>query len=463
MALKTPTPCKDLAFGDLNPVQVPKRRSISDSQKRRNEKTDYSHSRDLRSNYSSRLAYTISATLEEYPYSWSLSARNFRNDSKLVVVTAVLIEETCSPSHDEEIQTLDGITVPQEFISNLHYQFIAVQPGLPVPSPGDIIRVDFQNRSSHTGPIYLGISESTNLGVEATQVSEGLLAELNPANAMATSLNQAPKTADEAKILERPITLISGMGTRRDIGAPGEISHHYGVDLNAPLNTPVFALFDGYIQTAYEQDGMAITIVTDDKRKIATYMHLNALAIDDTQHFRERPIGDLNANKGRSLGLSGKRIKKGQLIGITGFGGVPPKSDGKGGKGGPHLHLELEEIPPQFNTDENRTANDEFAIREKYFSPEKKAHYEQWKQTDRYRKFLELKNTEIPKDANESQEKEARKKQNEGITGIKKFERRFLRHPTADEIATIFRAPQVCVTRGNCTDTSYNGNVQAKQ
>ena len=39
---------------------------------------------------------------------------------------------------------------------NSYPEFIAADPKLPLPSPGDIVRVDFRNRQTQEGPIYLG-------------------------------------------------------------------------------------------------------------------------------------------------------------------------------------------------------------------------------------------------------------------------------------------------------------------
>ncbi|HBV98004.1 MAG: hypothetical protein JL50_01150 [Peptococcaceae bacterium BICA1-7] len=96
-----------------------------------------------------------------------------------------------------------------------------------------------------------------------------------------------------------------------EFGAPRDYGPHEGVDLAAPLGTPVVAMAGGVLkfdETAL--GGLAIFLKGDDGRTYV-YMHL-----------------------GKRIGYSGLRVKAGEVIGEIGM---------TGRTSGPHLHFEIRE------------------------------------------------------------------------------------------------------------------------
>lgn len=90
----------------------------------------------------------------------------------------------------------------------------------------------------------------------------------------------------------------------------GKRTTHHGIDLRAPMNTPVYAPYSGVVTYSSWMNGYGKTIIIDHGKGYTTrYAHLNRW----------------NVKKGQ-------RIKKGQYIGKTG---------NTGNSTGPHLHYEI--------------------------------------------------------------------------------------------------------------------------
>jgi len=100
-------------------------------------------------------------------------------------------------------------------------------------------------------------------------------------------------------------TIVAGgeYGAARDYGA------HEGVDLAAPLGTPVVAVANGVVNFAETSRGGMTVFLNGDDGKVYVYMHL-----------------------GEREGYSGMRVKVGDVIGRVGM---------TGRTSGPHLHFEV--------------------------------------------------------------------------------------------------------------------------
>ena len=103
--------------------------------------------------------------------------------------------------------------------------------------------------------------------------------------------------------------LTSGFGTRRH-PLLGGLRLHSGVDLAAPMGTPIFATSDGMVSAAQWQGGYGLLVSLDHGRGVQTrYGHLSRLNV-----------------------AAGQRVRKGDVIGFVGSTGRST---------GPHLHYEI--------------------------------------------------------------------------------------------------------------------------
>lgn len=93
----------------------------------------------------------------------------------------------------------------------------------------------------------------------------------------------------------------------------GSPKRHDGVDITMPIGTPIYADRDGVVLRVGQQRGYGLTIdAGPDEAGRSKYAHLSEAHV--------KP---------------GQRVKKGDVIGLSGISGNPPK----GGK--PHLHYEV--------------------------------------------------------------------------------------------------------------------------
>jgi murein DD-endopeptidase MepM/ murein hydrolase activator NlpD len=93
------------------------------------------------------------------------------------------------------------------------------------------------------------------------------------------------------------------LGLRPDI--------HYGVDLAAPVGTPVVAMKPGTVSFAGEMRGYGMVVIVEHNSKLRTvYAHLSELNV-----------------------RTGETVKGGQII---------AKSGQSGNASGPHLHFEIQ-------------------------------------------------------------------------------------------------------------------------
>ena len=106
-----------------------------------------------------------------------------------------------------------------------------------------------------------------------------------------------------------PIT--SSFGQREDpITGNGEGEFHPGIDISAPMGTPVRATADGIVKSAQMQNGYGREVIIDNGRGVETcYGHMSGFAV-----------------------MSGQTVIRGQIIGYVGMSGRTT---------GPHLHYEV--------------------------------------------------------------------------------------------------------------------------
>jgi murein DD-endopeptidase MepM/ murein hydrolase activator NlpD len=106
-----------------------------------------------------------------------------------------------------------------------------------------------------------------------------------------------------------PIT--SSFGQREDpINGNGEGEFHPGIDISAPIGTPVRATADGVVKSAQMVNGYGREVVLDNGRGIETcYGHMSGFAV-----------------------MTGQTVVRGQIIGYVGMSGRTT---------GPHLHYEV--------------------------------------------------------------------------------------------------------------------------
>ena len=103
--------------------------------------------------------------------------------------------------------------------------------------------------------------------------------------------------------------LSSGFGLRVH-PLRAEVRMHSGIDLAAPLGSPIFATDSGRISSAGWQGGYGIAVAIEHPGGLQTrYGHMSRLAV-----------------------MAGQRVEKGQIIGFVGSTGL---------SSGPHLHYEV--------------------------------------------------------------------------------------------------------------------------
>lgn len=106
-----------------------------------------------------------------------------------------------------------------------------------------------------------------------------------------------------------PIT--SSFGQREDpITGSGEGEFHTGIDISAPMGTPVRATADGIVRSAQMENGYGREVVLDNGNGVETcYAHMSGFAV-----------------------MSGQSVVRGQVIGYVGMSGRTT---------GAHLHYEV--------------------------------------------------------------------------------------------------------------------------
>lgn len=133
---------------------------------------------------------------------------------------------------------------------------------------------------------------------------------------------EGKNTAKWDKPIKQGIGRISSPFGRRNAPIAGASTDHKGIDIAAPLNTPVYAAADGRVVTASVRGGYGRTVEIDNgtidgKRVSSLYAHLNSWTVNN-----------------------GQTVYKDDIIGYVG-GAKDDKTAGV--STGPHLHFEVKE------------------------------------------------------------------------------------------------------------------------
>jgi murein DD-endopeptidase MepM/ murein hydrolase activator NlpD len=170
------------------------------------------------------------------------------------------------------------------------------------PTPASLAQTD--NPSPQQ--IERSIDDLSALRAEALsgQISRALQSGLNP-----TFGGDWTELADAPSLWPLEGRVASGFGVRED-PFNGEGAFHTGIDIDAPMGTPVRAAGDGNVAEAGMASGYGREIVLDHGHDLSTvYGHLSAIAV-----------------------LVGQHVTRGQVIGYVGQSGRAT---------GPHLHYEV--------------------------------------------------------------------------------------------------------------------------
>jgi murein DD-endopeptidase MepM/ murein hydrolase activator NlpD len=170
------------------------------------------------------------------------------------------------------------------------------------PTPASLAQTDNPSQQQ----IQRSIDDLSALRAEALsgQISRALQGGLSP-----TFGGDWTELADAPSLWPVEGRVGSGFGVRLD-PFNGEGAFHSGIDIDAPMGTPVRAAADGDVAAAGMANGYGREIVLDHGHDLSTlYGHLSAIAV-----------------------LPGQHVTRGQVIGYVGQSGRAT---------GPHLHYEV--------------------------------------------------------------------------------------------------------------------------
>jgi murein DD-endopeptidase MepM/ murein hydrolase activator NlpD len=134
-------------------------------------------------------------------------------------------------------------------------------------------------------------------------------------------------------------TFVRGLDPNRVVRATGQVSPHWGIDIAAPVGTPVHAVMGGNVilSRAVTGYGNAIGISHDDGRTSSFYGHLSAQHVREGQHVSAQEV----------IGLTGTTAVGPSLRFENGVPVSGPAATGGnvGASVGPHLHMEISPTP----------------------------------------------------------------------------------------------------------------------
>jgi len=135
------------------------------------------------------------------------------------------------------------------------------------------------------------------------------LRPIRPAEREATSIAGLGRAAMPSRMPVSAYSLTSSFGLREH-PLLGVMRAHTGIDLAAPLGSPIFATSDGTVSTADWRGGYGLLVSLDHGGGVQTrYGHMSRLNV-----------------------VAGERVHKGDVIGYVGSTGLST---------GPHLHYEI--------------------------------------------------------------------------------------------------------------------------
>jgi murein DD-endopeptidase MepM/ murein hydrolase activator NlpD len=174
------------------------------------------------------------------------------------------------------------------------------------PTPGSLAQADFQSGDPSAQQIESSLEEFSALRSEALsgEVSRALQGGLN-----ASFTGDWTELADAPSMWPIEGRVASSFGERLD-PFNGEGAFHAGIDIDAPMGTPVRATADGDVVRAGMGNGYGRVVELDHEHGLSTlYGHLSGFAV-----------------------LLGQHVTRGQVIGYVGESGRAT---------GPHLHYEV--------------------------------------------------------------------------------------------------------------------------
>ncbi len=120
-----------------------------------------------------------------------------------------------------------------------------------------------------------------------------------------------PARASRARVVPRSISLVpANLGRLTSCFCARWGTFHNGLDIAAPMLTPIYAAMDGEVETAGAASGFGnVVIIRHDSLTETLYGHMERVLVDE-----------------------GQRVKAGQIIALVG---------NRGQSTGPHLHFEV--------------------------------------------------------------------------------------------------------------------------
>jgi murein DD-endopeptidase MepM/ murein hydrolase activator NlpD len=104
-----------------------------------------------------------------------------------------------------------------------------------------------------------------------------------------------------------PIT--SSFGERQDVFGGDEGEFHPGIDISAPLGTPIHATADGVVTVAQMVNGYGREVTIDHGHGVATlYGHMSGLAVTSGQSVTRGEIIGYVGHSGRTSGVTGNHV-----------------------------------------------------------------------------------------------------------------------------------------------------------
>lgn len=176
------------------------------------------------------------------------------------------------------------------------------------------LAVNFPNNNDYKIEETIKV-ESANFPVTALAFTP----ELEEQGYNATSVAETIATDDGEKIYEAmkissdipyfsqsftdPLVKMENVGAFGNIRKSGNVSlQHLGVDLDAKLNTPVYAINDGVVTGVFDLVNYGKTIVVDHGLGIfSLYLHLNEFKVSEGQKVKKDEVIGLSGNTGYSI------------------------------------------------------------------------------------------------------------------------------------------------------------------
>lgn len=253
---------------------------------------------------------------------------------------------TAEQAYNESVAALNEATLTaQDMAHDLYIQgplsmskFALLDSAGPQDLIDQLVTLDHLTSYQATTLINLSAAQAnTTAAKEAAKASEAQMAAAETAAAAAEQDIQTQLAAQQAKLaqLQSEAGIAPDAGTTGGTGAPGApgavtgnwalpatgtlTSHfesrwgtfHYGIDIAAPIGTPIYAAGNGIVKRAGEASGFGLAVyIQHDNGDVTVYGHVNQIFVTE-----------------------GQRVTAGQNIASVG---------NRGYSTGPHLHFEVQ-------------------------------------------------------------------------------------------------------------------------